>query len=162
MSANELTLPHAGAHAVHEEVRRFGRLGIETGGFLLAPRGLSQITSIACASSTGIARRPDLFQVSERALDRLFAHADECDLWIPAQFHSHMFEAGLSLCDLKHGLSVEGFQTTVVPFFHAPPADPALWGWWHYSAGWKPVVAPNASGAPVQVVAFDEDGVRDA
>jgi hypothetical protein len=161
MSANELTLPHGGANAVIEEVRRYGLLGLEAGGFLLAPRGAEQIASVACAGSAGIVRRPDLFQVSERALDRLFAHAER-DLWIPAQFHSHMFEAGLSLCDLEHGLSVEGFQTTVVPFFHAPPTDPAHWGWWHYSIAWQPVDSPTGSGAAVQVISFDEDGVRDA
>jgi hypothetical protein len=162
MSVSELTLPDVGAYAVVEHVLRFGQLDLETGGFLLAPRGAKQITSVACAGNTGITRRPELFQVSERALDRLFAHAEEHDLWIPAQFHSHMFEAGLSLCDLEHGLSVEGFQTTVIPFFHTPPADPALWGWWQYSASWKTVSAPNACSAPVKIIAFDEDGVRDA
>lgn len=162
MSASELTLPHAGANAVIEHVLRFGRLGLETGGFLLAPRGAEQITSVACAGTAGIARRPELFQVGERALDRLFAHAEERDLWIPAQFHSHMFEAGLSLCDLEHGLSVEGFQTTVIPFFHAPPQDPARWAWWRYGNSWEPVDPPTVSGTPVQVLAFDENGVRDA
>jgi hypothetical protein len=162
MSATGLTFPHAGAGAVIKHVLRFGLLGVETGGFLLAPSGSEQIASVACAGSAGIVRRPDLFQISERALDRLFAHAEKRDLWIPAQFHSHMFEAGLSLCDLEHGLSVEGFQTTVVPFFHAPPADPARWGWWHYRTAWEPVGPPIGSGAAVKVVFFDEDGVRDA
>lgn len=162
MSANELTLPRAGANAVIEEARRYGTLSLETGGFLLAPRGSEQITSVACAGSTGIARRPELFQVSERALDCLFEHAEERDLWIPAQFHSHMFEAALSLCDLQHGLSVEGFQTTIVPFFHSPPSDPVRWGWWQYRTAWEPVNAPASSDAAVQVVSFDADGVRDA
>ncbi len=162
MNANRLVFPNAGASAVVGEVRRYGTLRLETGGFFLAPRGTERITCIACAGNTGIVRRPELFQIGERALDCLFAYAEARDLWIPAQFHSHMFDAGLSRCDLEHGFSVEGFHTTVVPFFHAPPSHPARWGWWRYRSAWEPVNAPESSAAAVQACYFDEGGVRDA
>lgn len=160
MTANELTLPEAATAAVIADVLRFGTARVETGGFLLAPRGSDAISAVALAGSGGIVRRRDLFQVSDLALDRLFAYADENGLWIPAQFHSHGHGAFMSACDVEHGLSVAGFVTTIVPHFAEPPADPASWGWWRYDGGWVPVGPPRPSFDGVVVITVDEEPVR--
>jgi hypothetical protein len=160
MTANELTLPNAAAAAVVGDVTRYGAKNVETGGFLLAPRGEDTISIVALAGDAGITRRRDLFQLSECALDRLFAHADERDLWIPAQFHSHGLNAFMSACDVDHGLSVHGFVTTIVPYFASPPEDAAQWGWWRFGSAWTPVAPPSTSHAPVRVIAFAEDGIH--
>lgn len=162
MIPNDVILPQAAASAVVADVALFGQRRLETGGFLLAPRGSEQTLIVARCATAGILRRAGLFQVSERALDRLFEYADQHELWIPVQFHSHKLAALLSPCDIEHGLSVEGFVTTIVPYFHAPSADPARWGWWRYRGGWKRASSPETSPTPAHVIVFDEDGVRDA
>ena len=57
MSANELTLPPTASRVHRRHVARFGRLGVETGGFVLAPRGSDAISTVALAGRAGIARR---------------------------------------------------------------------------------------------------------
>lgn len=159
MIANELALPRSAAATVVAEVARFGTVRVETGGFLLAPRDSDAVTIVALAGTVGIVRRRDLFQISDLALDRVFSYADEHDLWIPAQFHSHGMAAFMSECDVEHGLSVAGFVTTIVPYFAAPPADPAGWGWWRYQGEWTPISPPRTTTAHVTVICFDEDNV---
>jgi len=160
MTANELILPAEAIAIVVADVTRFGALSVETGGFLLAAREDDAIAMVARAGSAGIVRRPDLFQVSDLALDRLFGYADEHDLWIPVQFHSHGLAAFMSPTDVEHGLCVEGFVSTIVPFFAAPPTDPSQWGWWRYEEAWTPIAPPGASTAPVAAITFDEDDVH--
>ncbi|HUF84619.1 MAG TPA: hypothetical protein VMQ81_08530, partial [Acidimicrobiia bacterium] len=87
-------------------------------------------------------------------------YANEHDLWIPAQYHSHGLGAFMSECDLEHGLSVEGFTSTIVPFFANPPGDPRAWGWWRFDGDWSPIAAPLRGHGEVARVTFDEDGVR--
>jgi hypothetical protein len=159
MRPNDFLLPFSAAEAIITDVARFGALGVETGGFLLAAREECEVAVVALAGTAGIARRSELFQVSEIALDRLFAFADRNELWIPAQFHSHRFGAFLSACDIDHGLAVDGFVTAVVPHFSAPPTDPGGWGWWRYDSQWLPVDPPRAALRAVSVVTFDADGV---
>lgn len=160
MNANPLTIVSAAIETVVADVRRFGAGNVETGGFLLAPVETETITAVALAGEIGIVRRRDLFQISDLALDRLFAYADESDLWIPAQFHSHGLVAELSRCDIEHGLAVEDFVSTIVPWYADPPVDAAAWGWWRYGSRWTrlgpPAILPRAS----VTVVFDEDGVR--
>lgn len=149
--------------SVTDEVRSFGLLGLETGGFLLMPRGAATISIVALAGDTGIVRRRDLFQISARALDRLFTFADERDLWVPTQFHSHRQGAFLSIVDKSHGLSVEGFISIVVPRFVDPQPDPRAWGWWQNKENqWVEVAPWNHRHGGAEVVRFDEDGVRAA
>lgn len=162
MTANNLILPKPATAAVIAEVTRFGAESLETGGFLLAPRAEDTLAIVALAGTAGIVRRARMFQVSEIALDRLFAHADRHDLWIPAQFHSHGRAAFMSPTDIDHGLSVQGFVTTIVPYFATPPADPSQWGWWRYDDAWTPIAPPRAAAGAVSVITFDEDGVRGA
>jgi len=68
----------------------------------------------------------------------------------------------MSPTDIDHGLSVEGFVTTIVPSFASPPADPSQWGWWRYDDAWTPIASPRLAAALVSVITFDEDGVRGA
>ncbi len=160
MTTNALTLPDKAVAAITGHVAYHGAKNVETGGFLLAPRGEDTISVVALAGGVGITRRPDLFQISEYALDRLFAHADEHDLWIPAQFHSHGLTAFMSACDVDHGLSVRGFVTTILPYFASPPEDPAQWGWWRFDGVWTPLAPPSRSHEPIHVIAFAEDGIH--
>jgi hypothetical protein len=162
MTANNLILPTSATAAVIAEVTRFGIESLETGGFLLAPRDANTITTVAHVGTAGIVRRRNLFQVSEVALDRLFAHADQHEFWIPVQFHSHGRAAFMSPTDVDHGLSVEGFVTTIVPYFATPPADPSQWGWWRYDDAWTPIAPPRTTTGTSSIITFDEDGIRGA
>jgi hypothetical protein len=102
-----------------------------------------------------------MFQVSELAMDRLFEFAADRGYWVPAQFHSHLARAFLSVTDQEHGLRVNGFTSAVVPDFADPPASVAAWSWWRFgSGGWVAAPAPHTADGDVEVVIFDEDGVR--
>ena len=157
---NGLLLPTMGAQAIVADVAWYGREKIETGGFMLAAVETETVTTIAYAGTTGILRRRDVFQVSALALDALFAHAEEHGLWIPAQYHSHGLGASMSECDLRHGLSVEDFISTIVPFFADPPRDPSAWGWWRFAGEWISTSPAVATAGKVALLVFDEDGVR--
>lgn len=159
--ATSLFIPSAGVRAVAEEIQVFGQQNLETGGFLAMRRGQATVSTVAMAGTSGIGRAHNLLQISARALDRLFAYADEQDLWIPIQFHSHAASAFLSQTDRTLGLCVEGFVSTVVPNFHRPPANTTAWGWWRYSGGeWLDIEAAGEVPGEVGVIRFDEDGVR--
>lgn len=159
----QLSMPADAVRVVTGEAGAYGKSDVETGGFLLAPLGLDSVTAVAMAGTTGIVREPYLFQISERALDRLFTFADDRRLWIPIQFHSHRLGAQMSRTDELHGLRVEGFVSTILPRFENPPADVAQWGWWQFRAGdWRPCEPATVQSLdPISVYAFDEDGVRE-
>jgi hypothetical protein len=121
------------------------------------------VSAVAFAGDIGIVRYRDVFQISERALDRIFTFADDHDLWIPAQFHSHKADAFLSFTDERHGLCVEEFTSIVIPTYAAPPDDIARWGWWRFTAGrWRDAEPGHVTGGTVQLVRFDEAGVDGA
>jgi hypothetical protein len=156
-----IALPIRAGHVIAEEVRRFGQRGVETGGLLLAPRGQGTVTIAAFAGKAGITRERLLFQVSALALDRLFGFADQRSCWVPAQFHSHAAAAFLSLTDQQHGLRVTGFTSAVIPRFADPSTSVAAWGWWRFSSEeWNLCPPPETEGNDVEVVIFDEEGVR--
>jgi hypothetical protein len=158
---NALSLPAGAARRIAADARAHGLTDVETGGFLMAPRGRDAVRIVAFAGVTGVVRRRRLFQISAGAIDKLFEHADQNELWIPAQFHSHGGTAFLSPTDKRHGLAVEGFVSVVVPFYAAPSDNPSSWGWWQYRAGeWVPTRAAGASLADSAYLRFDEDGVR--
>lgn len=128
-------IPVGGVAALADAAAVFGARGLETGGFLLAPRadpddGYPAVTAVALAGDAGITRDRDMFQVSERALARIFTFADDHGLWIPAMVHSHRAAAFVSATDQRHGLSADGFVSAVIPRYASPPRDPASWGWW--------------------------------
>lgn len=126
----------------------------------MLPRDTPTVSIVACAGSTGILRRHNLFQISEGAPDRLFAFADDHDLHAPVQFHSHETGAFLSRTDAKHGLRVEGFTSVVVPTYSAPLCEMGRWGWWCFTAGVWAATFPPIGHGPVTAVRFDEDGVH--
>ena len=157
-----LHLPADAVVPILGEVRAYGATRMETGGFLLAPiDDPTRITTVAFAGTVGITRRYGLFGISGLALDRLFTWADDYDLRIPAQFHSHGGRAFLSPTDLAHGLSVRGFITCVIPYFRDPPRDPSRWGWWKFDGSmWKTETPPKIDAdAQAATFTFDEDGV---
>jgi hypothetical protein len=149
--------------AVVDETRTYGDRNLETGGFLTAATNSDDITGAAVAGTRGIVRRADLFQISERALARLFSYADDKGLWMPVQFHSHRFGPGMSLTDALHGLRVEGFISTILPRFADPPKDVSQWGWWQFTDGeWFSFPAISIDRQKLgPVIVFDEDGVRE-
>jgi hypothetical protein len=151
----------AAAERIAEEVTAFGRCSLETGGFLLAPRGNDTLSIVAFAGQAGIVRCRDLFQISERALGRLFEFADDHDLYAPVQFHSHRRGPFLSRTDKEHGLRAEGFTSAVVPRYAGPPRAVTAWGWWSFQKGdWAAARPPSLVAGEITVVEFDEDGLR--
>jgi len=161
---SQLVIPDAAVGPIVADVQQYGaaQLDVETGGFLLAPADdQTRVTTVALAGEKGITRRRGLFRVSGPAIEVLFGWADDHDLRIPAQVHSHGREASLSATDQRGGFNVTGFISCVVPFFRRPPTDPLLWGWWMFDGRtWVPAGQPALDGGPVRVVTFDEDGVR--
>lgn len=151
-------------NALINEIAEWGARTAETGGFLLAPEDRPDRMSIlALAGHAGITRRPRLFTVSGTAIDQLFTWAGEREMRIRAQVHSHAHGAFLSQTDLDHGFDVNGFITAVIPQFTAPPAQPGDWGWWQWAAGgWQRRRAPDAVAGKVQLLHFDEEGIRAA
>jgi len=150
------------AHAVQQDVSRYGAAGVETGMFLLGPREGS-VTTVAFAGTAGVTRRRDQFAVTGSALACLFRYASDGDLLVMAQVHSHGRGAFLSETDLRYGFAVEGFTTAVIPNYRNPPADPRAWGWWRYANGGWDITPPfmiGGSAAQATEVRFDEDGVR--
>jgi hypothetical protein len=156
-----LTIPRTASTAIATETRTFGLHSQETGGFLMTPTGATTVTVVAVAGTTGIIRHRNLLQISTRALARLFDYADNQDLRIPAQFHSHETLAFLSRTDTEHGLRVEGFTSVVIPTFANPPDDPTDWGWWTFHhPTWSPT-SPGLHGTgDIQLIRFDEDGIH--
>ena len=152
---NQLMLPQEAVRTALDHVRRYGGADVETGLFLLAPRGSDAVGIVALTGNKGITRRRNMFAVSGAALDGE-------DLVVLAQLHSHGGRAFLSPTDTEHGFAVEGFTSTVVPSYNAPPTDPARWGWWRYEAGaWRAILPPTTLDGSVRCVMFDEEGVRE-
>ena len=163
MILNSISVNEGVVDAVVTDVTANGQHRLETGGFLMANIGEDRVTALALAGERGIYRRYNLFQISERALDRLFTYADDSEFWLPIQYHSHMLEARMSLSDQTHGLNMEGFVSTILPDFSAPPRDLASWGWFVFDGGrWNTIQPSDAVVGDVErTVIFDEDGVRE-
>lgn len=146
-----------------EDVRDWGGRGRETGGFLLRGVDSDLADILALAGRTGVRRRRHHFRISALAIGRLFDWAVEHDLSVAAVVHSHRHDAFLSGSDLQGGFSVPGFVTAVIPRYQDPPAEHRRWGWWKYGEGeWRDLTAPPLYRAPVTIIGFDEDGVRES
>jgi hypothetical protein len=144
--------------ALLNDVRMWGAEGVETGGFLLSPPN-QPISVLALAGTAGVTRRKDLLRISAASLAQLFVWAGDRELYVAAQAHSHAGYAFLSETDVRHGFSVTGFTTTVIPYFASPPEDLQGWGWWRYECEWKDVEAPWTIAGDATIIYFDEDGV---
>lgn len=158
----DFRLPVDAVIVVVEHVRYYGRQGVETGAFLIAPASATTITTLALAGTEGIVRRRELFRASGRALERLFTWTDHNHLLIRAQIHSHRGLAFLSETDMRHGFSVDGFTTIVIPRYFSPPGEIRAWGWWRYEGGmWRSLAPLGKVPAQMKSVFFDEEGVRE-
>lgn len=159
---NPLRLPDGLLHKIQEHVRRHGERYAESGGFLLGSFGSPLVTCVAFADGPGIERNRGGFSVSGKAMEILFAWAEEQDLRVWAQFHSHPTDAFLSATDLKYGFSVEGFTSAVIPDFVTPPFFPNQWGWWRYeSKSWRAIDSPRVlTNCSVMPFVFNEDDIR--
>lgn len=156
-----LTLTEGAVRALLDETRSWGSRGVETGGFLLRA-GDGPARCVALAAASGISRRHDYFMVSGRAIAQLFRWAEDQELAVVAQVHSHRCDAFLSKTDLQHGFSVRGFISAVIPRFASPPPHLPAWGWWRFEGVWQQTVAPSVTAGSPHIVRFDEDGVRAA
>lgn len=153
--ASELLKP------LQEHVRGYGLADAEAGGFLLGSHGDASATVLALAEGVGIERSRGGFRVSGKAVDRLFAFAEEEELRVWAQVHSHPRGSFLSNIDKTDGFRVGGFVSGVIPDYAAPPREPASWGWWTFRDGiWRPAPIPSTVERPGRVVTFDETEVR--
>lgn len=146
---------------LHDHVRGYGRMDVESGGFLLAPFDSPTMTVLALADGVGVERGRGYFRVSGKAIDRLFDFAEAESLRVWAQVHAHPRGSFLSETDERDGFRVEGFVSGVIPNFAAPPREPQRWGWWTFADGiWQAATVPLAATAPGRVVTFDETEVR--
>jgi hypothetical protein len=156
-------ITQAAVAAVVADVARYGAAGVETSGFLLVPRSDPTMTAVAAmAGAAGITRCPDQLIISGAAVDVLSEWADNHDLRVAVQFHSHAAAAFLSPIDRRGGIRIDGFISTVLPTFHAPPAATARWGWFVFADGdWNPRPALATVAGGIQTIRFDEDGIGD-
>jgi hypothetical protein len=161
---NPLSFPDGALDHLTADIATYGAQELETGAFLLAPAGSpDRLTVLALAGTQAINRRPDHFSVAGEALERLFDWAQNHQLRVRAQVHSHGGPAVLSRTDRTHGLNIPGFTTTIVPFFADPPRTPLAWGWWRYEDGdWRTVPPAAVKAHPASIVRFDAGGVGDA
>jgi hypothetical protein len=144
------------------DVARYGALGVETGSLLLTHPGESSVTVVALAGTTGIKRRPDLLVISAAALSPLFSYAEDNELQVRAQVHSHMSDASLSRTDKAGNIRMPGFIASVIPTFATPSTDTTAWGWWDFDGtDWTPSQPAIVAQQHTKVVTFDADGVRD-
>jgi hypothetical protein len=158
---NDVVLPGAMVDRIAGATVMAARDLVETGGFILRGYNAAEASVLALTGEKGIERRIGLFVVSGLALAALFEWADEHDLTLAAQWHSHRFEAFLSETDLKYGFGVPGFKTAVVPWYEQASPNSADWGWWQYDGkAWVAQAAPATGAGRFTVVTFDEDGVR--
>lgn len=160
-----MTTLHLGADAVEvivAEVARYGALGVETGALLLTPPDEPTVTVLALAGTAGIERHRGLLVLSSAALNPLFSYAEDHDVQLRAQVHSHMYEAFLSATDKAGNIRMPGFIAAVVPDFETPAAAPAVWGWWTFDGtDWVPIQPALVTPHTTTVIVFDADGVRD-
>lgn len=162
MSDKELHLPSAAVSTMVGDIRAYGRKGLETGSLLLTRPGGPDVTVLAMAGDRGVTRKHGLFVLSSAALAPLFTFAEDTELQLRAQVHSHAGRAFLSRTDKSGNIRVPGFIAAVVPNFVSPSEDVGVWGWWTYaSTGWAVLAPPAVSPVTVKTVIFDADGVHD-
>ncbi len=129
---------------------------------MLLGRAGQAVDIVALLGDDGIKRRPDRLVISGLALAILFDWADDHDLRVLAQVHSHGMSARMSVTDKRFGLTVENFISAIVPEASSPPDDPSRWGWWTFhSGGWMPNEPARAVAGSCQTIVFDESGVWD-
>jgi hypothetical protein len=158
---SNLIVPKVCLSVIYEEVKRYGECDLETGGFFLTKNDSNEIDVVAFAAEIGITRSWGLFQVSGKAIEKLFDWADGEELHVAAQVHSHGLSSFLSETDINYGFSVDGFQTTVIPSYCNPPFLPQQWRWWRFTNHrWIEVASPELGGQNCRIIKFDERGIE--
>lgn len=158
---NSLMISETLLRPLHEHVRAHGRADVEAGGFLLGGGENPVATVLALAEGRGVERSRGIFRVSGRAIDQLFAWAEERELRVWAQVHSHPRGSFLSDIDEREGFRVEGFISAVIPDYSDPSEAPSAWGFWRFAGGaWSAIESAQTTGAAGSVYTFSEDGVR--
>jgi hypothetical protein len=156
------SLPAQMASDIAATARMAGVRLVETGGFVLGNPDDSAGTVLALTGEVDIERREQLFHVGGLALSTLFEWADEQELSVLAQWHTHRRQAFLSKMDVEQGLNVPGFVTSVVPDFERASPAPDRWGWWTYNgAAWAPTAPPAVTTAPFRTVTFERGRVHE-
>lgn len=148
--------------AIHADVARWGALDVETGCMLLSSVGDDMITVVALAGASGIKRHQRHLHITGEALDPLLEYAEDHDLQLRAQLHSHKHDAFLSEIDKAGNIRMRGFQAAVVPDYAAPPRSPERWGWWQFDGlDWHP--HPHAEAGPhrTRLITFDAGGIHE-
>lgn len=158
---NNLMIAEPLLRPLRDHVRGHGRANAEAGGFLLGGREMQLATVLALAEGRGVDRSRGVFRVSGRAIDQLFTWAEERELRVWAQVHSHPSGSFLSDIDEREGFRVDGFISAVIPNFSDPPEAPSEWGFWRFVDGaWAAIEPARISGGAGSVFTFSEDGVR--
>lgn len=152
-----LVLPRALPKALRDDTKTWGRKDVETGAFLLGHD--TSVDTIAWPGVHDIVREHDQFAVGGLALAQLFDWAEDKQLRVLALVHSHRGRAFLSVTDLKHGFSVPGFISAIIPRYHNPSADLRDWGWWQFDKNWHPLEPPALDERAFAAVTFDSVGV---
>lgn len=146
---------------LQDHVRDHGRRDDEAGGFLLGTYEDPVATVLALAEGVGVERSRGFFRVSGTAMEQLFTFAENENLRVWAQVHSHPRRSFLSETDETDGFRVEGFISGVIPNYVKPPRKPQSWGWWTFHHGaWEATGIPSLNGGVSRVVTFDATGIR--
>ncbi|WP_392544213.1 hypothetical protein [Oryzobacter telluris] len=161
-----MTQLHLGTDAVARltaDVARYGSRGVETGALLLTPIDDVAVSVIALAGAAGIERHPGLLRFSTSVLSPLFSYAEENELQLRAQVHSHKFDAFLSPTDKAGNIRMVGFIACVIPNFATPSPDPSAWGWWTFGGQhWTPSASAVETDASTKVITFDAEGIHES
>jgi proteasome lid subunit RPN8/RPN11 len=156
-----LILPNTILEPLNAHIRSYGVDDAEAGAFLLGPYSQPIADVLVFAEGVGVERSRGLFRVSGKAVEQLFAWADEHDLRVWGQVHSHPRGSFLSDTDETYGFRVRGFLSAVVPNYANPPDRPEDWGWWTFDgAAWVEAEAAAVAVADARIYRFDETGVR--
>lgn len=152
-----LVLPRALPQALRDDAEEWGTRRVETGAFLLGRD--STVDTIAWPGERDIVRARDQFAVGGLALAQLFEWAESRELSVLALVHSHRGRAFLSPVDLKHGFSVPGFVSAIIPHYCDPSADVTAWGWWRFDGEWRALETPTLHEHLFAAMSFDSAGI---
>jgi proteasome lid subunit RPN8/RPN11 len=152
-----LVLPRGLPQALRDDAKKWGSTDVETGAFLLGH--CASVDLIAWPGVRDTVRARDQFAVGGFALAQLFDWAEDKQLRVLALVHSHRGRAFLSPVDLKHGFSVPGFVSAIIPHYHDPSVELSDWGWWRFDKKWQPLDPPALDERAFAAVTFDSRGV---
>lgn len=159
---NHLLIPRDAVTALVADVAAYGAQDVETGAFLLTQRGCNDVSVLALLGTEGVVRHRGRLEVSATVMDPLFTFAEDRDLQVRAQVHSHKGDAFLSLVDRRGNIRVPGFTAAVIPTYRTPPAEPQRWGWWTYrTPDWTKSLPGLTTEDSAHVITVDAGGVRD-